>query len=112
MNKNIIYIAMALVILWAYAYMAYGEDSLPTPKEIALEQRARLLEEQAQIDRDNLKILAYCNEYASWAKADERQKHSMIVTGHNAFQILIFQTLKLILERQQPAQWLYPNENK
>ena len=72
--KNIIYIAMALVILWAFAYMAYGEDSLPTPKEIALEQRARLLEEQAQIDRDNLKILAYCNEYASWAKADERQK--------------------------------------
>jgi len=65
---------MALIIIWAFGYMAYGEDSLPTPKEIALEQRARLLEEQSQIDRDNLKILSYCNEYASGAKADERQK--------------------------------------
>lgn len=73
-KQNLTYIIMALVILWAFAYMAYGEDSLPTPKEIAIQQRARLLEEQAQIDRDNLKILAYCNEYASWAKADERQK--------------------------------------
>ena len=54
--------------------MAYGEEKLPTPKEIALQQRARLLEEQSQIDRDNLKILSYCNEYASGAKADERQK--------------------------------------
>ena len=45
--------------------MAYGEDALPTPKDIALQQRARLLEEQSQIDRDNLKILSYCNEYAS-----------------------------------------------
>jgi len=47
---------------------------LPTPKDIALQQRARLLAEQSQIDRDNLKILSYCNEYASGAKADERQK--------------------------------------
>jgi hypothetical protein len=54
--------------------MAYGEDALPTPKDIALQQRARLLEEQSQIDRDNLKILSYCNEYASGAKADEKQK--------------------------------------
>jgi len=73
-KQNLTYIIMALVILWAFAYMAYGEDSLPTPKEIAIQQRARLLEEQAQIDRDNLKILAYCNEYASWAKADEMNK--------------------------------------
>lgn len=54
--------------------MAYGEEKLPSPKDIALQQRARLLEEQSQIDRDNLKILSYCNEYASGAKADERQK--------------------------------------
>jgi len=75
MNKTTItYFLMALIIIWAFGYMAYGEDSLPTPKEIALEQRARLLEEQSQIDRDNLKILSYCNEYASGAKADERQK--------------------------------------
>lgn len=73
-NKNIGLLIMALVIIWAFAYMAYGEDALPTPKDIALQQRARLLEEQSQIDRDNLKILAYCNEYASGAKADERQK--------------------------------------
>jgi len=75
MNKTTItYFLMALIIIWAFGYMAYGEDSIPTPKEIALEQRARLLEEQSQIDRDNLKILSYCNEYASGAKADERQK--------------------------------------
>lgn len=74
MKNNIIYALMALIIIWAFGYMAYGEDSLPTPKEIALQQRARLLEEQSQIDRDNLKILSYCNEYASGAKADERQK--------------------------------------
>ena len=54
--------------------MAYGEETLPTPKEIALQQRARLLEEQKNIDLSNLKILSYCNEYASGAKADERQK--------------------------------------
>jgi len=65
---------MALIIIWAFAYMAYGEESLPTPKDIALQQRARLLAEQSQIDRDNMKILSYCNEYASGAKADERQK--------------------------------------
>ena len=45
--------------------MAYGEENLPSPKELAVQQRARLLEEQSQIDRDNLKILSYCNEYAS-----------------------------------------------
>ena len=67
---------MVLIIIWAFGYMAYGEEELPTPKEIALQQRARLLEEQSQIDRDNLKILSYCNEYASGAKADERQKAS------------------------------------
>ena len=65
---------MALIIIWAFGYMAYGEETLPSPKDIALQQRARLLEEQSQIDRDNLKILSYCNEYASWAKADEKQK--------------------------------------
>ena len=74
--KNYIYIAMALIIIWAFAYMAYGEEELPNPKDIALQQRARLLEEQSQIDRDNLKILSYCNEYASGAKADEKQRAS------------------------------------
>ena len=54
--------------------MAYGEDSLPTPKEIALEQRARLLEEQENINKDNIKIRSYCNEYASGANADEMNK--------------------------------------
>ena len=73
-KQSIVYILMALIIIWAFGYMAYGEESLPSPKDIALQQRARLLEEQSQIDRDNLKILSYCNEYASWAKADEKQK--------------------------------------
>ena len=73
-KQNITYFLMAIIIIWAFAYMAYGEESLPTPKDIALQQRARLLAEQSQIDRDNLKILSYCNEYASWAKADEKQK--------------------------------------
>lgn len=63
---------IALVLLTVYK--VFGEENIPTPEEIAQEQRARLLEEQSQIDRDNLKILAYCNEYASGAKADERQK--------------------------------------
>lgn len=67
---------MALIIIWAFGYMAYGEENLPSPKELAVQQRARLLEEQSQIDRDNLKILSYCNEYASGAKADEKQKAS------------------------------------
>ena len=73
-KQSIVYILMALIIIWAFGYMAYGEESLPSPKDIALQQRARLLAEQSQIDRDNLKILSYCNEYASWAKADEKQK--------------------------------------
>jgi len=75
-KQNLTYLIMAIIIIWAFAYMAYGEESLPSPKDIALQQRARLLEEQSQIDRDNLKILSYCNEYASGAKADEKQKAS------------------------------------
>ena len=73
-KQNITYFLMALIIIWAFGYMAYGEESLPSPKDIALQQRARLLAEQNKIDLDNLKILSYCNEYASGAKADEKQK--------------------------------------
>lgn len=76
MNKNIIYIAMALIIIWAFGYMAYGEESLPSPKDIALQQRTRLLAEQEQINKDNIKIRNYCNEYASGATADEMNKSS------------------------------------
>ena len=75
MNKTtIIYLIMALIIIWAFGYMAYGEEKLPTPKEIALQQRARLLAEQEQINKDNFKIRNYCNEYASGATADEMNK--------------------------------------
>lgn len=78
MNKQQIVtwsVMIALGIL--FSYMAYGsEESLPTPKEISDKQRTRLLEEQAQIDRDNLKILDWCNQYAQWAKADEKKKSS------------------------------------
>ena len=56
--------------------MAYGEESLPSPKDIALQQRARLLAEQEQINKDNIKIRNYCNEYASGATADEMNKSS------------------------------------
>lgn len=62
----------ALVLL--IGYKVFGEENIPSPKEIALEQRKRLLSEQEKINSDNLKILSYCNEYASGAKADERQK--------------------------------------
>ena len=44
-KQSITYFLMALIIIWAFGYMAYGEEELPTPKEIALHQRARLLEE-------------------------------------------------------------------
>ena len=75
MNKNITLIAISIIalvlLIW---YKTFGEESIPTPKEILLQQRARLLIEQEQINKDNLKILSYCNEYASGAKADERQK--------------------------------------
>ena len=75
MNKTtIIYLIMVLIIIWAFGYMAYGEEELPTPKEIALQQRARLLAEQEQINKDNFKIRNYCNEYASGATADEMNK--------------------------------------
>lgn len=73
-TPNWIYISILIALVLLFGYKVFGEDSLPTPKEIALQQRARLLEEQSKVDRDNLKILSYCNEYASGAKADERQK--------------------------------------
>lgn len=73
-TPNWIYISILIALVLLFGYMAYGEEELPTPKEIALQQRARLLEEQKNIDLSNLKILSYCNEYASGAKADERQK--------------------------------------
>jgi len=67
---------MAIIIIWAFGYMAYGEETLPTPKDIALQQRTRLLAEQEQINKDNIKIRSYCNEYASGATADEMNKSS------------------------------------
>lgn len=73
-KQSIVYILMALIIIWAFGYMAYGEEKVPTPKEIALQQRARLLAEQEQINKDNFKIRNYCNEYASGATADEMNK--------------------------------------
>jgi len=75
-KQNLTYFVMALIIIWAFAYMAYGEESLPTPKDIALQQRTRLLAEQEQINKDNIKIRSYCNEYASGATADEMNKSS------------------------------------
>ena len=73
-KQNLTCLIMALIIIWAFGYMAYGEETLPTPKEIALQQRARLLAEQEQINKDNFKIRNYCNEYASGATADEMNK--------------------------------------
>lgn len=73
-TPNWIYISILIALMLLFGYQVFGEESLPTPKDIALQQRARLLAEQSQIDRDNLKILSYCNEYASGAKADEKQK--------------------------------------
>jgi len=73
-KQQIAILSGTIALMLLFGYMAYGEEKLPTPKEIALEQRARLLEEQSKVDRDNLKILSYCNEYASGAKADEKQK--------------------------------------
>lgn len=75
-KQNITYFLMALIIIWAFGYMAYGEESLPSPKDIALKQRVRLLAEQEQINKDNIKIRNYCNEYASGATADEMNKSS------------------------------------
>lgn len=76
MNKQqIVTWSVMIVLVLLFSYMAYGsEESLPTPKEISDKQRARLLEEQTQIDRDNLRILDWCNQYAQWAKADEKKK--------------------------------------
>ena len=73
-TPNWIYISILIALMLLFGYQVFGEESLPTPKDIALQQRARLLEEQKKVDLDNLKILSYCNEYASGAKADERQK--------------------------------------
>ena len=76
MNKNIIYIAMALVILWAFAYMAYGEDSLPTREELRLQARNQLMEEQQRIDTHNLMVLSVCADDAKEksTKANEQLK--------------------------------------
>ena len=74
--KNIIYIAMALVILWAFAYMAYGEDSLPTREELRLQARNQLMEEQQRIDTHNLMVLSVCADDAKEksTKANEQLK--------------------------------------
>ena len=44
-TPNWIYISILIALVLLFGYMAYGEETLPTPKEIALQQRARLLEE-------------------------------------------------------------------
>ena len=75
-TPNWIYISILIALVLLFGYMAYGEESLPSPKDIALQQRTRLLAEQEQINKDNIKIRNYCNEYASGATADEMNKSS------------------------------------
>lgn len=64
-NKNTIIIALvvlALIIGTGYKAVFGQEDPVPTIDELIQERRASLLEEQAEIDRDNLKVLSACRQ--------------------------------------------------
>lgn len=64
-NKNTIIIALvvlALIIGTGYKAVFGQEDPVPTIDELIQERRASLLAEQAEIDRDNLKVLSACRQ--------------------------------------------------
>lgn len=50
--KNIIYALMALIIIWAFAYMAYGADT-PTREEMKQNKIEQLKETNARIEMNN-----------------------------------------------------------
>lgn len=61
-KQSITYILMALIIIWAFGYMAYGEDAIPSREELRLQARNDLMEEQARIDTHNLMVKLACRE--------------------------------------------------
>ena len=52
MKNNIIYAIMALIIIWAFAYMAYGADT-PTREEMKQNKIEQLKETNARIEMNN-----------------------------------------------------------
>lgn len=67
---------MALIIIWAFGYMAYGEEKLPSIEELRLQARNDLMNQQARIDTHNLMVKSVCSEEAKEkaTKASEQIK--------------------------------------
>ena len=61
MKQNIIYTIMALIIIWAFAYMAYGADT-PTREEMKQNKIEQLKETNARIETHNKMVESVCEE--------------------------------------------------
>ena len=59
--KNYIYALMALIIIWAFAYMAYGEET-PTREEMKQNKIEQLKETNARIEMNNKIAESVCEE--------------------------------------------------
>lgn len=60
-KQNITYILMALIIIWAFGYMAYGNDT-PTREEMKQNKIEQLKETNARIEMNNKIAESVCEE--------------------------------------------------
>lgn len=78
MNKTtIIYLIMALIIIWAFGYMAYGEDT-PTREEMKQNKIEQLKETNARIEMNNKIAESVCEtESLEKGSAIERARYKL-----------------------------------
>ena len=60
-KNNLVYFAMALIIIWAFGYMAYGNDT-PTREEMKQNKIEQLKETNARIEMNNKIAESVCEE--------------------------------------------------
>ncbi len=60
-KQNLTYLIMALIIIWAFAYMAYGNDT-PTREEMKQNKIEQLKETNARIEMNNKIAESVCEE--------------------------------------------------
>ena len=60
-KQSIVYILMALIIIWAFGYMAYGNDT-PTREEMKQNKIEQLKETNARIEMNNKIAESVCEE--------------------------------------------------
>mgnify|MGYP002128868917 FL=1 len=87
-KQNLVYFAMALIIIWAFAYMAYGADT-PTREEMKANRIEQLQEDNARIETHNKMVESVC-------ETESLEKWSAIEIARYKLSCLEKDTKKLI----------------